>query len=153
MESSHRDPLNNMAEHRSILNNNQNTRCSLLFQDRPTVCSATSMKSSRRDVLNDMAWPTSKNNQNTYHPRFGFTPKTDIAFAKSGFWFYCVIFQKHVLFIMNCGTVRNPFREGLNVILPNVLQYIRTVYILKFSFSTSGVLPFAAKLSRDHSPT
>jgi len=29
----------------------------------------------------------SKNNQNTYHPRFGFTPKTGIAFPKTGFVF------------------------------------------------------------------
>ena len=34
--------------------------------------------------------PILKNNQNTYHLRFGFTPLTDIAFPKTGFWFYCV---------------------------------------------------------------
>jgi len=52
-------------------------------------CSATSIKSSRRDLLNDMAQhrPILNNNQNTYHPRFGFTPKTGIAFPKTGFCF------------------------------------------------------------------
>jgi len=41
--------------------------------------------------LNDMAEhrPILKNNQNTIHPRFGFTPKTGIAFPKTGFYFYC----------------------------------------------------------------
>jgi len=38
------------------------------------------MESSRRDLLNGMAehGPILKNNQNTYHPRFGFTPKTGV---------------------------------------------------------------------------
>jgi len=35
MESSRRDLLNDVAEHRSILKNNQNTPYSLIFQDRP----------------------------------------------------------------------------------------------------------------------
>ena len=35
MESSRRDLLNDTAEHRSILNNDQNTYCSLIFLDRP----------------------------------------------------------------------------------------------------------------------
>ena len=40
-------------------------------------CSATSMESSRQDLLNDIAENNSflKNNQNTYHPRFGFIPQ------------------------------------------------------------------------------
>jgi len=51
----------------------------------------TLMESSRRDLLNDMAEhrPILKNNQNTYHPRFGFTPKTGKEFLKTGFCFYC----------------------------------------------------------------
>jgi len=38
------------------------------------------MESSRRDLFNDMAEhrPILKNNQKTYHPRFGLTPKTGI---------------------------------------------------------------------------
>jgi len=49
------------------------------------------MKCSRRYLLNDMAkqMPILKNNQNTYHPRFGFTPKIGITFPKTGFCFYC----------------------------------------------------------------
>jgi len=49
------------------------------------------MESSRRDLLNDVAEHGSilKNNQNTNHPRFGFIPKTGIAFPKTGFCF-CV---------------------------------------------------------------
>ena len=44
------------------------------------------MKSSPRDHLNDVAEhrPMLKNNQNTYYPRFGFTPNTGIAFPKTG---------------------------------------------------------------------
>jgi len=51
------------------------------------------MESSRRDLLNDMAEHKSilKNNQNTYHPRFDFTPKIGIAFPKTGFCFYCLL--------------------------------------------------------------
>jgi len=47
------------------------------------------MKSSRRDLLNDTAEhrPILKNNQNTYYPRFGFTPIKGIAFPKTGFVF------------------------------------------------------------------
>ena len=41
------------------------------------VCSGIPMESFRRDLLNDMAEhrPILKNNQNTYYPRFSFTPK------------------------------------------------------------------------------
>jgi len=48
------------------------------------------MESSRRDLLNDMAQhrPILKSNQNRYHSRFGFTPKTGTAFPKMGFCFY-----------------------------------------------------------------
>jgi len=54
------------------------------------LCSATSMESSRRDLLNDLAEhrPIMKINQNTYHPRFSFTPKTDKAFPKMGVFYF-----------------------------------------------------------------
>ena len=55
MESSRRDLLNDMAEHRSILKTNQNTHFSIIFQ-----CLAISIESSRRDLLNDMARPILK---------------------------------------------------------------------------------------------
>jgi len=47
------------------------------------------MGSSRRDLLNDMVeiMATLKNNQNMHHPRFGCTPKTGIAFPKTGVLF------------------------------------------------------------------
>jgi len=47
------------------------------------------MESSRRDLLNDTAehMPILKNNQNTDHRRFGFTPKTGIASPKTGVLF------------------------------------------------------------------
>jgi len=50
------------------------------------LCSATSMESSRQDLLNDMAEQRSilKTNQNTYYPRFSFTPKTCVSFPKTG---------------------------------------------------------------------
>jgi len=50
---------------------------------------ATSMESSRRDLSNDMAErrPILKNNQNRYHPCFGFTPKTGIALFTQDFLF------------------------------------------------------------------
>jgi len=62
MESSRRDLLNDMAEHRPILKYNQNTNYSLVFQDRPMFS-----QSSLRDLSNDMAEhsPILKNNQNT----------------------------------------------------------------------------------------
>jgi len=49
------------------------------------------MESSRRDLSNVMTEyePILKNNQNKYHPRFGSTLKTGIAFPKTGFCFYC----------------------------------------------------------------
>jgi len=57
------------------------------------LCSATSINSSRRDLLNDMAehMPILKNNLNTLHPRFGYTPKTGIASA---------------IFCLNCVTLK-----------------------------------------------
>jgi len=68
MESSHRDLLNDMAEHRPILKNNQNTLYSLIFQNKP-IFSHINMESTRRDLLNDMAEhrPILKNNQNTLY--------------------------------------------------------------------------------------
>ena len=47
------------------------------------------MESSRRDLFNDVAEHVSilKNNQNTYYPRFGFTPKIGITFLKTGVLF------------------------------------------------------------------
>jgi len=47
------------------------------------------MESSRQDLFNDMAErrPILKNNQNTYQPHLGFTPKTGIAFPKAGVLF------------------------------------------------------------------
>jgi len=48
------------------------------------------MESSRRELLNDVAEhrPILKNNQNTYHTRFGFTPETGTASPKRRFYFY-----------------------------------------------------------------
>jgi len=50
------------------------------------------MESSRRDLLNDMTDHRLilKNDQNTYQPCFGFTPKTGVVFPKTGVRFYCV---------------------------------------------------------------
>jgi len=76
----------------------------VIFQ-RVHLCSATSMESSRRDLLNDMAEhrATLKNNENTYNPCFGFTSKTGIAFSKTGFCFYgslkgCSLYFMRVIF-------------------------------------------------------
>jgi len=64
MESFRRDLFNDMAEHWSILKNNQNTYYSFIFQDRRMFSSATSMESFRRDLFNNMAEdrPIWKNN-------------------------------------------------------------------------------------------
>jgi len=50
------------------------------------LCSATSMESSRRDLLNDMAKhkPILKNYQNTYHPRYAVSPKTRSSIPQHG---------------------------------------------------------------------
>jgi len=47
------------------------------------------MESFRRDLSNDMAEhkPILKNSQNTFYPRFSFTPITDIALPKTGVLF------------------------------------------------------------------
>jgi len=49
-------------------------------------CSATLMEISRRDLLNDMAEyrPNLNNKQNTYYPRFTFSPKTGKELPKTG---------------------------------------------------------------------
>jgi len=76
------------------------------------------MESSRQDLLNDVAEHRSilKNNQNTYYPRFSFTPNIGIAFPKTGF-----------LFLLCCapGNARIGNTRGLEVtalpipVLPN----------------------------------
>jgi len=50
------------------------------------------MESSRQDLLNDMAeyGPILKSSQDTKHHRFGFTPKTDITFPKTGLFLQCM---------------------------------------------------------------
>jgi len=47
------------------------------------------MESSRRDLLNDMVEHKAvlKNNQNTYQPLFGFTPKTGTVYPRTGVLF------------------------------------------------------------------
>ena len=51
------------------------------------------MESSRRDLLNNVAEHKSilKINQNTYYPRFSFTPKTRIKFPKTGVLFLLIV--------------------------------------------------------------
>jgi len=87
MDSSLRDFLNDMAEHGSILKNIKNMHYFLFFP-KTELCSAISMKRYRRNLFNGIAQhrPILKNNQNTY-PRFGFIPKTGIAFPKTGVLF------------------------------------------------------------------
>ena len=76
MGSSRRDLSNDMAEHRSVLTNDQIRITPLCLKI--DLCSATSMESSRRDLSNDMAEHRSilRNNQNTNYPRLTFTPET-----------------------------------------------------------------------------
>jgi len=53
------------------------------------------MESSRRDLVNDVTEhrSISKNNQNTFYPRFSFTHKTGLEFPETGVLFlYCVAF-------------------------------------------------------------
>jgi len=61
------------------------------------------MGSSRlADLLNHVAEhrSTLKNNQNTYEPRFSFTPKTGIAFPKTGvsFLLCSIVFFPYIIF-------------------------------------------------------
>jgi len=69
------------------------------------------MESSRRYLSNDMAEhsPILKNNQITYHPRFGFTPKTGIAFPKTGFVFTVMSSVVRILVHLNKEKVIFPF--------------------------------------------
>ena len=68
------------------------THFKVVFNIDLPICSATSLESPLRDLLNDMAEhrPILKNSQNTNHPRFGFTLKTGIALPKTGVCFYNV---------------------------------------------------------------
>jgi len=65
------------------------------------LCSATSVESSRRDLLIDVAEHRSilKNDQNKFYPRFSFTPKTGIAFPKTGvlflLWYVSCVVKEH----------------------------------------------------------
>jgi len=58
------------------------------------LSSATSIESSRRDLLNNMIEhrPILKNNQNMYHPNFGFTPRTGIVSPKRVLFLLCTVF-------------------------------------------------------------
>ena len=91
MESSRRDLCNGMAEHTPILKNNQNTHCSLIFQDRPIFSHINQKSKALAETFAMMAEsrPIVKNNQNTHLPRFGFTLKTKTgrAFPRKGFLF------------------------------------------------------------------
>jgi len=60
-------------------------------------CSATSLKRSRRELSIDVAELRSilKNDQDTYYPRFSFTPKTGIELPETG-----------VLFLLCTGGVK-----------------------------------------------
>jgi len=68
------------------------------------------MESSRRDLLSDMAEhrPLLKNNQNTYHLYFGFTPKTGIPFPKKGL---CTVFTVIALLRLRSAWRRNMKHE------------------------------------------
>ena len=56
MERSRRDLLNNMAEHRSIFNNNQNTHYSDIFEDRPMFSPINGKLSQRPFELYGCTW-------------------------------------------------------------------------------------------------
>ena len=55
MESSRRDHFDDMAEHRSIWENNQYSIRNTPLFFKIDLCSATSMESSRQDLLNGVA--------------------------------------------------------------------------------------------------
>jgi len=83
------------------------------------LCSATSMESSRRDLLNDMSEyrPILKNSQNTYHPRFGFTSKTgkEIPLNRVLFLLCCRFsFFLGWDFLKNAGSYRTTLMKTLN---------------------------------------
>jgi len=92
MECSRRDLLGDTAELRSWKITKIRTTPLFFKID---LYSAISMECSRWDLLNDMAEHRSilKNNRNTYHPYFGFTPKLGIAFPITWFCFYCALFR------------------------------------------------------------
>jgi len=93
------------------------------------LCSATSMESSRRDLLNDMTEHRSilKNYQNTYHPRFGFKPKTGIAVPNRGFVLkiHCVfLFNRHNLFFCCCKLITICFKRCCNIFVGRITDRI-----------------------------
>jgi len=69
-------------------------RILVIFQD-IGQCSAISLKISWRDISTDVAEHKAmlKNRQNTQHTRLNFTPKSGIAFLKTGVLFLLCIFS------------------------------------------------------------
>ena len=69
------------------------------------LCSATSIESSRRDLLNDMAEHTHilKNRRNMYYLRFSFTPKSGIELPKTGVSF--ILCKKLIFAVAQTATV------------------------------------------------
>jgi len=95
------------------------------------------MGSSRRDLSNDMAKHRFivKNNENTYHPRFGFKPKTGIAFPKTGFCFNCELSIGKVIY-------RGIFRNN-HTFLPYLRTHKRMRLTGVYFYSVSCLAPFS----------
>ena len=101
MESSRRDLFNNMAEHRPIFKNNQNTHCSLIFQDGAMFSHINGKLSPR-----PFEWYGYLGKQPNYVPLpFWFHP-TGIALPKTG-----------VLFLQGGAFPRLDSRKCLNALI------------------------------------
>jgi len=96
------------------------------------------MKSSRRDFSNDVGKHRSilKNNQNTYYPRFGFTPKTGIAFPKQVFSFYCDV---KVFCLLQLSIVFYIGQILFRLLFSDVWDFFIFIFILFFSRQLSIV--------------
>jgi len=93
------------------------------------LCSATSRESFRRDLSNAMREHrcTLKNNQNTYVPRFGVTPKIRIALPKTGFNFYGI----HILYSLLYESTLHGLRIN-NGVSCYACWYVSLIKSLKF---------------------
>jgi len=82
------------------------------------------MESSRRDLLNDMAEHGSilKTNQNTFHPRLGFTPKTGTSIPKTGLCFYC---GQAFVALSDCGAKHKTYVDGPFSLLSKVEIFLK----------------------------
>jgi len=87
------------------------------------------MERSRRDLSNDMAEHRSflTNNQNTYSPRFSFTPKTGVSFLLCNIFLFFKVFNRNqcpirVAHIDESPFIRFPLQGRLSYVIREIAR-------------------------------